>query len=188
MKYGTTDKEALARVDALTAFHHLLAGNEFTIVTDHLPLMYLKASRTPTEKQFRWQGYIGQFRTKIIYQPGQWNYLADALSRLYTEGRSYPHTVHDPTQEESENATSPLIHFTESDLEDMSRFEVLEVNYSHNHSDCSSNCSINCATLDSSNYRNKDPINNWDDYRTSAVARVTKKLHIQHNTGRIVSC
>jgi len=37
MNYGTTDKEALAIVDALTAFHHLLAGNEFTIVTDHQP-------------------------------------------------------------------------------------------------------------------------------------------------------
>jgi len=106
MNYGTTDKEALAIVDALTAFHHLLAGNEFTIVTDHQPLMYLKTSRTPTKKQLRWRGYIGQFRTKIIYRPGQWNYLADALSRLYTEDKSYPHTVQDPTQEDSESDTS----------------------------------------------------------------------------------
>ena len=45
MNYGTTDKEALAIIDALTAFHHLLAGNEFTIVTDHQPLMYLKTSK-----------------------------------------------------------------------------------------------------------------------------------------------
>jgi len=53
MNYGTTDKEALAIVDALTAFHHLLAGNEFTIVTDHQPLMYLKTSRTSTKNQLR---------------------------------------------------------------------------------------------------------------------------------------
>jgi len=71
MNYGTTDKEALVMVDAHTAFHHLLAGNEFTIVTDHQPLMYLKTSRTPTKKQLRWQGSIGQFSTKIIYRPGQ---------------------------------------------------------------------------------------------------------------------
>jgi len=71
MNYGTTDKEALAIVDALTAFHHLIAGNQFTIVTDHPPLMYLKTSRTPTKKQLKWQRYIGQFRTKIIYRPGQ---------------------------------------------------------------------------------------------------------------------
>jgi len=35
MNYGTTDKEPLAIVEALTAFNHLLAGNEFTIVTDY---------------------------------------------------------------------------------------------------------------------------------------------------------
>jgi len=74
MNYGTTDKEALAMADTLTAFYHLLAGNEFTIVTDHEPLMYLRTSRTPTKKQLRWRGYIGQFRTKIPYRPGQWNY------------------------------------------------------------------------------------------------------------------
>jgi len=59
MNYGSTDKEALAIVDALTAFYHLLAGNEFTIVTDYQPLMYLQTSRIPTKKQLRWRGYIG---------------------------------------------------------------------------------------------------------------------------------
>jgi len=54
MNYGTTDKEALAIVDAITAFQQLLAGNKFTIVTDHQPLMYLKTSRTPTKKQLKW--------------------------------------------------------------------------------------------------------------------------------------
>ena len=44
MNYGTTDKEALAIIDALTSFNHLLAGNEFTIVIDHQPLRYLKTS------------------------------------------------------------------------------------------------------------------------------------------------
>jgi len=178
----------LAIVDALTAFHHLLAVNEFTIVTDHQPLMYLKTSRTPTKKQLRWRGYIGQFRTKIIYRPGQWNYLADALSRLYTEDKGYPHTVQDPTQEDSESDTSPLTHFTESDPKDMSRFKVLEVNYNHNHSDCSSNCSIHRAALDPSDYRNKDPIKIGLTIEALAAAGVMRKSHIRPNTGQIVSC
>ena len=75
MNYGTTDKEALAIIDALAAFYHLLAGNALMIVTDHQPLIYLKTSRTQTKKQLRWRGFIGQFRTKIVYRPGQWNYL-----------------------------------------------------------------------------------------------------------------
>jgi len=73
MNYSTTDKEALARVDAVTAFYHLLAGEEFRIVTDYPPLMDLKISKTPVKKQLRWRGFIGQFRTKVIYRPGQWN-------------------------------------------------------------------------------------------------------------------
>src|SRR6266404_5244001 len=77
---STTDKEALAIVDALKAFDHLLAGNKFTIVTDHQPLTYMKTSRTPTKKQLRWRGFIGQFRTKNIYRPGQWNYLTNTFS------------------------------------------------------------------------------------------------------------
>jgi len=55
---GTTAKEALSIVDALTAFHHLLARNEFTIVTYQQPLMYLKTSKTLTKKQLKWRGYI----------------------------------------------------------------------------------------------------------------------------------
>jgi len=47
----------------------------------------------------------------------------------------------------------------------MSRFKAREVNYNHNHSDSTSNCSIYQATLDQRHYRNKDPINNWGDYR-----------------------
>jgi len=85
MNYGTTDKEALAKIDPFAAFHLLLAGNKFMIVTDHQPLMYIKTSRGPTKKRLSWRGYLGQFRTRIIYRSGQWNNLADALSRLYTE-------------------------------------------------------------------------------------------------------
>ena len=58
------------------------------------------------------------------------------------EERSYPYSLQDLTQEDSENNTSPLTHFTKSDPEDISRFEVLEVNYNHIHPDCSRNCSI----------------------------------------------
>ena len=53
MNYGSTDKKALGIIEALTAFHHLLAGNESTIVTDYQPLIYLKTIRTPTKIQFR---------------------------------------------------------------------------------------------------------------------------------------
>ena len=79
--------------------------------------------------------------------------------------------MQDPTQEDSESDTSPLTDFTESDPEEMSRFEVLKVNYNHNHSDCCSNCSIHRAALAPTDYRNKDPMNNWGDYHHISSCR-----------------
>ena len=139
--------------------------------------MYLKTSRTPTKKQLRWKGFIGQFRIKIIYQSGQWNYLADTLSPLYTEDKNYPHTANNPTQENSESDTTLVTHYIESDFEDMSTFEPLEVDYSRNCLDCNSDCSIHQALLDPTDYRNKDPINTWGDYRSISSGRSEEEIH-----------
>src|SRR6195952_3899516 len=186
MNYRTTDREALVIVNALAAFTYLLAANEFTFVTDHQPLMYLKTSKTPTKKQLRWRGFIGQFRTKIIYRPGQWNYLADALSRLYTEDKNYPHTVQDPTQEDSEDENSTLTLSTVSNPEDMSQFDTRDVEYTHEHSDCDSSCSIHQAVLDPSDYRNTEPINLWGDYRSISSGRSDEE--IQHSAQHWSDC
>ena len=176
MNYGTTDKEALAIIDTLTSFHPLLAGNEFTIVRDHRPPMYLKTSRTPTKKQLRWREFLGQFRTKIVYRPGQWNYLADALSRLYTEDKNYPYTAQDSTQENSQYDDSPPAHFIESSPAKMWRFEPLEVDYTNHCSDRNSDCSIYQAALDPSDYRNKSPINLLGDYRSISSDRRDEEI------------
>ena len=53
MNYGTTNKEALAIVDALNTFDHMISGIQFTIVTDHQPLIYLQTVKTPGRKQIR---------------------------------------------------------------------------------------------------------------------------------------
>ena len=66
MNHGTTDKATLVIIDALTLFQHLLAGNEFTIVRDHVPMIYLMTRRTPTKNQLTWREFIGQFQTKIV--------------------------------------------------------------------------------------------------------------------------
>ena len=83
ISYGITDKEALAILNALVAFDHLLAGHEFTIVTDHQPLIYLRTDRTPTRKQMSWGTHLAKHMAKVVYTPGAKNYLADALSHLY---------------------------------------------------------------------------------------------------------
>lgn len=146
-------------MNVVTSFHHLLAGNEFTIVTEHQPLMYLMTRRTPIKRQLRWGGFGDQFLTEIVYRPGQCIYLANAFWRLYTEDKKYPHTAQHSTQEDSEYDNSLLTHFIKSNLANMARFETREVEYSNHLSDCNSNFSIHQAALDLNDYTNKSSIN-----------------------------
>jgi len=83
MNYGTTDKVVLVIMDALVAFDHLLAGHEFTIVTDHKRMRFLRTDRKLARKQLRWHTHQGKYMPKIGYKPGAINYLADALFHLH---------------------------------------------------------------------------------------------------------
>jgi len=58
----------------------------------------------------------------------------------------------------------------------MSVIEPLEVDYRHNHSDCSSNWSIHETVLDPSDYRNKGPVNTWGDYRSISSGQSDKEI------------
>jgi len=143
MDYRTTDKKALAIMDALVAFDHLLAGHELTIVTDHQRLRYLRTDRRPTRKQMRWPTHLAKYMAKIVYRPGATNYLADALSRLYRHDTGPAAYTQDPTEEtpdlEATNTheNSPHTLFTTSFFSDtMARFEPLHT--LGDHSECHS--------------------------------------------------
>jgi len=147
MNNGTTDKEALAIMDALVAFNHLLAGHEFTIGTDHQRLMYLTTDRRPTRKQMRWRTPLAKYMGKIVYKPRATNYLADALSRLYRHDTGPAEHAQDPTEETEdfevtnthENSHHTLFS-TSFFSETMSRFEPLRM--LEDDSECGSDCSM----------------------------------------------
>ncbi|UYV83988.1 hypothetical protein LAZ67_X000803 [Cordylochernes scorpioides] len=82
--YSTYDRELLAIYLSIKFFKHLLEAREFTILTDHKPLIY--AFKQKNEKaspiQLRHLQYISQFTTDIKYIKGTDNIVADALSRV----------------------------------------------------------------------------------------------------------
>jgi len=51
--YGTTDTEALAIIDSLSALSHILKDAEFTIVTDHQPLTRLNGANKLSGRRIR---------------------------------------------------------------------------------------------------------------------------------------
>lgn len=84
--YSTYDRELLAIFAGIIHFKHILEGRPFIIQTDHKPLQYAfrqKASKA-SPRQLRQLDFISQFSTEIVYNPGENNAVADALSRINT--------------------------------------------------------------------------------------------------------
>ena len=82
-KYSTFDRELLAVFRAIKHFRHFLEGREFTIYTDHKPLinaLYSKTEKSP--RQTRHLEYIAQFSNDIQHISGKDNVVADFLSRI----------------------------------------------------------------------------------------------------------
>lgn len=82
--YSPYDRELLAIYVAIKHYRHMLEGREFTVYTDHKPLMYAfnQDPLRSSPRQARCLEYIGQFTTDIQYIKGTDNTVADALSRI----------------------------------------------------------------------------------------------------------
>jgi hypothetical protein len=77
---STFDRELLAVYLSLKHFSWLL-GTQFTVVTDHKPLLNALTMKAPTPQQTRWLSYISEFNCEIVHVAGADNVVADTLSR-----------------------------------------------------------------------------------------------------------
>lgn len=83
-KYSAYDRELLAAYKGVKYFRYYLEGRNFTLFTDHKPLIF--AFRQNPEKasprQARHLDFIGQFTTDLRHISGKDNIVADTLSRV----------------------------------------------------------------------------------------------------------
>lgn len=90
-KYSTYEKEALAILYSVSHFRPYLYGRKFTIVTDHLPLVWMRTAKDPTSRLARWRLKLEEYDFDVLYKAGKTNVNADALSRnvpgMEKEGR-----------------------------------------------------------------------------------------------------
>ena len=71
-RYSQTEREMLAIVWALEHFHLYLYGSEFTIVTDHKPLLGIFKSHKPTSARMdRWKLRLMPYNCHLVYRPGK---------------------------------------------------------------------------------------------------------------------
>jgi cleavage and polyadenylation specificity factor subunit 1 len=83
VKYSTFDRELLTAFLSIRHFRFLLEGRQFTLLTDHKPLVASMTRVTPPQsaRQQRHLAFVSEFTTDLRHTPGKENVVADALSR-----------------------------------------------------------------------------------------------------------
>ncbi|KAL0146490.1 hypothetical protein M9458_058121, partial [Cirrhinus mrigala] len=97
--YNVGNHELLAIKLTLEEWRHWLEGvaHQFTIITNHKNLQYLREARCLNPRQARWALFLTRFNFKITYRPGTKNVTADALSRQFSANSpAEPETVLPP--------------------------------------------------------------------------------------------
>ena len=83
-KYAQIEKEALAICWGCSKFHYYLAGREFSVETDHKPLIAILGEKELAKLPLRVQRFrlkMMSYNYSISFTPGKKMILADALSR-----------------------------------------------------------------------------------------------------------
>ena len=83
--YSAIEKECLAVVWAIKKYMQYLYGVEFTLQTDHQPLVYINQAKFENSRVMRWAMYLQNFRIKVESIKGKDNVGADYLSRIDSE-------------------------------------------------------------------------------------------------------
>ena len=85
MRYPAVEKEAMAIIESVKHWSHLLARRKFTLITDQRSVAYMfdskKKSKIKNIKIQNWRMELGAFSYEIKYRPGADNIVADALTR-----------------------------------------------------------------------------------------------------------
>ena len=89
-RYSATELEALALVATVQHFGYYLYGKQFTIYTDHKPLVQLMASDKLNPRLRRLAFKLQHWMLQIAYIPGEENTMADTLSREERNRRETP--------------------------------------------------------------------------------------------------
>ena len=94
-RYSQTEKEMLAVVWAVEHFHLYLYGAQFTIITDHQPLIGIFRSHKATSARIdRWKLRLMPYNYHLVYKPGKDEKTpADFLSRHPNCSEPQPESV-----------------------------------------------------------------------------------------------
>lgn len=79
--YSVVELECLAVVWAINKLKGYLEGYQFTVVSDHRSLRWLRSLEKPSGRLARWMLELQHYNFEVLYRKGALNQVADALSR-----------------------------------------------------------------------------------------------------------
>jgi len=84
-RYAQIEKELLAIVFAAEKFEHYIYGQRTVVHSDHRPLqsIFVKPISQTTARLQRMLVRLTKFDLEVVYRPGKYMHVADALSRAY---------------------------------------------------------------------------------------------------------
>jgi transposase InsO family protein len=88
-RYPVTELEGLALHWAVKQFRPYIYGRKFTVVTDHLPLIYIFKNKTHDGRFARWIASLGGMHFEVRYRPGKRHANVDALSRASVSNAAF---------------------------------------------------------------------------------------------------
>jgi hypothetical protein len=91
--YAVHEMETLAILEALHKWEDKLIGKKIHVITDHKALEFFKTQSRLSNRQQRWMEYMSKFDFDITYVKGEYNKVADCLSRYYESDTSVD--IHD---------------------------------------------------------------------------------------------
>ncbi|GJU23444.1 putative alpha/beta hydrolase fold protein [Tanacetum coccineum] len=103
--FSAYERELLAMVLALQKWRGYLLDRHFKIKTDHFSLKYVLDQRMTTPFQSKWHLKFLGFDYEIEYKKGEENVVADALSRVQTQGALFSLLTEATTNEFMDSVT-----------------------------------------------------------------------------------
>ena len=118
IKYGITEKEALALVWCIEKLHLYLFGKTFTVTVDHEPLKFIFSPRAKLNARIaRWQLRLQGYDFTINYKKGSEN-IADFISRMRNVD------IEDTVDEDTDDHVQEYLNF----LTEISTPKVMNIN------------------------------------------------------------
>ena len=81
--YAVHEMETLAILEALVKWEDKLVRRKVHIITNHKALEFFKTQVQLSNRQHRWMDYMLRSQFDITYVKGEYNKVADCLSRYY---------------------------------------------------------------------------------------------------------